>query len=241
MAKKWVIPDIHGCYNTLTALFNDHIKPSPEDHLYFLGDYIDRGLESKAVIDLIMDMQEKYENVVALKGNHEDYLLKAYWHDQDRKSILGIRTKSYLQKEWEKQGGIATLQSFGVKWPSDLPETYMNWLANLPYYHELEKFILVHAGLNFGIDNPFEDTQAMLWTRDFEIVPEKIQFKTIIHGHVPVKLEFIDRLIRSENQSFIDLDNGIYMPNRDGYGNLVALELTSMKYVVQPTLDKIYF
>jgi serine/threonine protein phosphatase 1 len=241
VANKWVIPDIHGCYQTLTALFNDHINPKPEDHFYFLGDYIDRGPGSKAVIDFIIEMQKKYSKVVALKGNHEDYLLKAYWHDQDRKSVLGFRTKSQMQKEWEKQGGVATLKSFSVKWPSDFPLTYIEWLAKLPHYHELEKFVLLHAGLNFKIDDPFEDKHAMLWARDYEILPEKIQYKTIVHGHVPVKLEFIDRIIKSENQPFIDLDNGIYMPNRDGYGNLIALELNSMKYVVQPTLDTMDF
>ena len=241
MVRKWVIPDIHGCYETLKALFDNHIKPKPEDHIYFLGDYIDRGPKSKSVIDFIMEIQEMFKNVVALKGNHEDYLLKAYWHDLERKPVFGLRTKSHMQKEWEKQGGKTTLKSFGVKWPSDLPQSYMNWLSDLPYYNELDDCILVHAGFNFKNDDPFEDTQAMLWARDYEIIPEKIHHKTIIHGHVPVKLEFIDRIIKSEDRSFIDLDNGIYMPDRDGYGNLVALELSDMKYVIQPTLDELHF
>lgn len=241
MAKQWVIPDIHGCFKTLLALFNDHIKPTTEDCIIFLGDYIDRGPESKAVIDFIINLQRSMPNVVALIGNHEDYLLKAHWHDLERKTILGLKTKSSTQKEWEKQGGATTLKSFGVKWPEDLPKIYIKWLMSLPYYHELDNFIMVHAGLNFENENPFEDTQAMMWSRDYEIIPEKIQDRTIIHGHVPVKLEFIDRTIKSQDQLFIDLDNGIYMPNRNGYGNLVALELSKMKYVIQPTLDEINY
>ena len=241
MAKQWVIPDIHGCIKTLSALFDNHIKPTAEDHIFFLGDYIDRGSESKLVIDFIMDLQKNFPNVITLRGNHEDYLLKAAWHDLERKPFLGLKTKSQMQKEWEKQGGATTLKSFGVKWPSDIPKMYIDWLSDLPYYHELEKYLLVHAGFNFKIDDPFDDTQAMMWARDYEIIPEKIHHKTIVHGHVPVKLEFIDRIIKSEDQPFIDLDNGIYMPNRDGYGNLVALELTKMKYVIQPTLDDINY
>lgn len=241
MAKQWVIPDIHGCFKTLSALFDKHIKPTVDDHLFFLGDYIDRGPESKLVIDFIMDLQKSFPNVITLRGNHEDYLLKATWNDLERRPFLGLKTKSHMQKEWEKQGGATTLKSLGVKWPADIPQTYIDWLIDLPYYHEHEKFILVHAGFNFKIDDPFEDTQAMMWARDYEIVPEKISNKTIIHGHVPVKLEFIDRIIKSADQPFIDLDNGIYMSNRDGYGNLVALELTEMKYVIQPTLDEIKY
>lgn len=240
MVKKWVIPDIHGCFKTLQALFDDQIKPTAEDHI-FLGDYIDRGPESKAVIDFIMNLQKNLPNVVALMGNHEDYLLKAYWYDIERKTFFGLKTKSYMHKEWEKQGGATTLKSFGVKWPADVPQAYIEWLADLPHHYELDTCILVHAGLNFENENPLEDTQAMMWARDYEIIPEKIQHKTIIHGHVPVKLEFIDRTIKSQDPLFIDLDNGIYMPNRDGYGNLVALELSTMKYVIQPTRDEINY
>ncbi|MCB2208347.1 MAG: serine/threonine protein phosphatase [Bacteroidetes bacterium] len=241
MAKHWVIPDIHGCFKTLQALFVDHIKPTPEDQIFFLGDYIDRGPDSKSVINFIMNLQKELPNVIALKGNHEDYLLKAYTYDLERKTVFGLKTKSYMQKEWEKQGGATTLRSFGVKWPAVLPPDYIEWLKNLPHYHELDSCILVHAGLNFENENPFEDTQAMMWARDYEIVPEKIHHKTIIHGHVPVKLEFIDRIIKSGDWHFIDLDNGVYMTSREGYGNLVALELSEMKYVIQPTLDEINY
>jgi len=133
------------------------------------------------------------------------------------------------------------LKSFSVKWPAEIPGEYINWIMSLPFYHELEKFILVHAGFNFEIENPFEDRHYMLWVRDFAILPEKINHKKIIHGHVPVDLEFIDKTIRSEDQPFIDLDNGIYLSNRNGYGNLVALELTEMRYVIQPCLDEINY
>jgi serine/threonine protein phosphatase 1 len=241
VAKQWVIPDIHGCFKTLLALFDDHIKPTVNDHIFFLGDYIDRGPDSKAVIDFIINLQKGFPNIIALRGNHEDYLLKAHWHDIDKKTLFGLKTKSHMQKEWEKQGGATTLKSLEIKWPADVPQAYIDWLTNLPYYYELDNYILVHAGLNFENENPFEDTQAMMWARDYEIQPEKISYKTIIHGHVPVKLEFIDRTIKSKDQLFIDLDNGIYIPNRDGYGNLVALELSTMKYVIQPVLDDIKY
>ena len=61
--------------------------------------------------------------------------------------------------------------------------------------------------------------------------------RRIIHGHVPVSLEFIDLSIRNKTYKFIDLDNGCYMHKRDGFGNLVALELNSLEYKVQHNLD----
>jgi serine/threonine protein phosphatase 1 len=63
MKKRWVIPDIHGCVNTLKALIEEQIKPARYDELYFLGDYINCGPESRAVIDYIRFLQkDEYED-----------------------------------------------------------------------------------------------------------------------------------------------------------------------------------
>lgn len=239
--KKWVIPDLHGCAETLQTLFEDHIKPEAGDKIWFLGDYIDRGPGSRDVMDFVMQLQQGPAEVVPLLGNHEDYMLKAWNTDHERSSFLGVKTKSAVQKAWEMNGGAETLKNFGVKWPAEIPQKYIKWVKTLPYLAEEDRFIMVHAGFNFEIEDPFTDKQAMLWARDYEIKPEKINHKTIIHGHVPVNLEFIDKTIRSEGQPFIDLDNGIYMTSRAGYGNLIALELTRMAYVIQPVLDVISY
>ncbi len=77
----------------------------------------------------------------------------------------------------------------------------------------------------------------MLWVREFKVKPEKVKNKTIVHGHVPVSLEFIDMSLKSPAYNFIDLDNGVYMENRAGFGNLVALELQSKTLLVQSNLD----
>ncbi|MCD4683783.1 MAG: hypothetical protein K8R86_10920, partial [Bacteroidales bacterium] len=127
--------------------------------------------------------------------------------------------------------------SFKLTDLKDFPTEYLEWMKNLEYYIELENFVLVHAGLNFDIKDPFEDKNAMLWVRDFEIDQKKIGNKKIIHGHVPVSLEFIDISVKNKGYKFIDLDNGAYMTEREGYGNLVALELTTMEYKVQYNLD----
>lgn len=241
MVKRWVIPDIHGCALTLKYLIEYQIKPNKNDEIYFVGDYIDRGPDSKGVIDYIMDMQENDYNISCLMGNHEDYCLKAYDEDVKNKGFLGIRTKGPVQKEWEKHGGKETLESFDAQRPKQIPEKYIKWMRELKYYVELDKYIIVHAGLNFNNDDPFEDKRAMIWVRDYKIIPEKINNKKIIHGHVPVNNEFIDLAVKSPDYNFIDLDNGVYIQQRPGYGNLFALELNEMKYTVQSLMDEVEY
>jgi serine/threonine protein phosphatase 1 len=237
MRESWVIPDIHGCAKTLRALIEDLIKPSKHDWIYFLGDYIDRGPSSKEVIDYLMYLQAEDYNIRLLLGNHEDYLVKSFQQEQALKSVLGFRQKNRTKKEWMFHGGRQTMESFQISDLREFPVEYLDWMKQLEYYIELDQFILVHAGLNFKIKDPFSDKDSMLWVREFDVDSKKINNKRIIHGHVPVSLEFIDLSIRNKSYKFIDLDNGCYMNKRDGFGNLMALELNSMEYKVQPNLD----
>ncbi len=237
MKKLWVIPDIHGNSRTLQALIDEQIKPSRSDKLFFLGDYIDRGPDARGVIDFIIELKEDEYDVRTIRGNHEDYLLRTFRNESTHKKFLGIPYQDNLKKEWFKYGGRETLKSFQISDVHEIPQKYVSWLEELEYFIELDSTILVHAGLNFGIDNPFEDRHSMMWIKDFKVIPEKVGHRKIIHGHVPVSLDFIDLLRTSSEFDFIDLDNGVYMPGKDGFGNLVALELTSMEMKVQPNLD----
>ncbi|MCK4639204.1 MAG: serine/threonine protein phosphatase, partial [Bacteroidales bacterium] len=211
MRKHWVIPDIHGCAKTLRALIEEKIKPTKHDELYFLGDYVDRGPDSKGTVDYIMNLQKEEYNLKLLIGNHEEYCMKAIEEELKLKSFLGIRQKNRIREEWENHGGDITLRSLNISNLKDFPANYIQWMKNLEYYFETENFIMVHAGLNFRIENPFKDKHAMLWIRDYKIKPEKINNKKLIHGHIPVSLEFIDMCVKDKNYNFIDLDNGVYM------------------------------
>ncbi len=241
MTKTWIIPDIHGCAQTLAMLLEQLIKPNKNDHLIFLGDYIDRGPDSRGVLKQIMELQKNDYKITALIGNHEDYAIKAWDEDKKKKGFLGLHFKSKIQKEWEVFGGIQTLESFDAYRPSDIPKKYIEWMRGLDYWVELEDFFVVHAGFNFKADNPFEDKRSMLWVRDYVVVPEKIKNKRVIHGHVPVNLEFIDLSLKNNSYKFIDLDNGVYMARKAGYGNLLALEVNSMEYVAQPLIDEVTY
>ena len=237
MRKRWVIPDIHGCIKTVSSLVNDLVKPMRSDELYFLGDYVDRGPDSKGVIDLIRGMQKSGYNVTALKGNHEDFMVDLYDAEIKSKSAWWRSFGNKKHKAWLEIGGKSTLSSFDVQHIRDVPVDYIEWMRNLPHYVELDKFVLVHAGLNFRNEDPFEDLRSMLWLREYEIKPEKIGGRRIIHGHVPVNMELITQSIHNKVYKFIDLDNGPYISGKDGFGNLVALELNAMEMVIQYNLD----
>jgi len=135
--KRWVIPDIHGYAQTLQALL-DQIRPSKTDHLIFLGDYIDRGPNSKGVIDIIRKLQNSGHKVTALLGNHEEFLLKSLHLAQNKKGFLSAFKPNKVKKEWMEFGGKDTLKSFGTKRIENITQDYIDWMKKLEYYIEFK-------------------------------------------------------------------------------------------------------
>lgn len=230
---RWIIPDIHGCAMTMKTLLENMLKVTKDDELFFLGDYIDRGPASKDVIDYLMNLQENGWNIHCLKGNHEDYCVKAWEADQKWHLF-----KPDVQKAWENVGAKETFASFGVKRPREIPQKYIDWMRDLLYYYELEDYILVHAGLNFKIKNPFEDKHSMIWVRDFKVDFEKTNGRRIIHGHLPEDYSFIDFVIKNpKSHDFIALDNGVFATNKTGMGNLMAFNPDTNELFAQSNMD----
>jgi serine/threonine protein phosphatase 1 len=236
--RTWVIPDVHGCLITLRTLVEDLIGLKDEDTLIFLGDVIDRGPASKGVIDYIMKLGKNGVKTHVIKGNHEEYMGKVFREEQSKsgfRKMLGLKSGDY--KDWLLYGGDTTLQSFNAFTVTAIPEMYIEWIESLEYYIKWKNFLIVHAGFNFEIDDIFSDTQSMMWIREYKIDPVKLGHRKIIHGHVPVTLDFIHQSIVSNSFNFIDLDNGVYLTDKPGFGNLLALELNTMELLVQPNLD----
>jgi len=235
--KRWVIPDIHGYAKTLQALLAQ-IRPAKEDHLIFLGDYIDRGPDSKAVIDEIMLLQDKGYRVTPLMGNHEEYLLRNHAFAVENQGFSNLLKPNKLKKEWYEFGGKETVKSFGIKNIKDIPMKYIAWMEKLEYYIEFNDCVIVHAGLNFNSTDVFQDKRAMTWAKEFKIIPSKIGYRQLIHGHTPVDLEYIHLCVSKEKHDFIDLDNGVYMTKKPGFGNLLAYELNTKLIVTQYNVDE---
>ena len=219
--RRFVIPDIHGCARTFRRLLEYIIKPLKRDSIYLLGDTIDRGPYSKEVIDEIRSLQINGYDIRSIRGNHEEMLLKS----------CEDRTFFYL---WMMNGGHETLKSFGVEDACDIPYAYRQIIESFPFYIELEDFILVHGGLNFTIKKPLSDREAMLWSRDRNVVTELIGGKKVIGGHTPVDKDEIRRSLETDH---ILLDNGCVYKGRAGLGYLTALELNSMSLIFQENID----
>ncbi len=221
--RIFVVGDIHGCYRTLCKLLYENIKIEDGDLIYFLGDLVDRGPRVKEAVNEVIKLWRN-GNAIALKGNHEEMLLRS------------ITDPEYFSL-WFFNGCESTLASFGVNHPKNIPTEYLDFFQQMPYFVLLDKFILVHGGLNFDLENPFEDTEYMLWGR-YEIVePEKIGCRRVVAGHTPTPLE---KIIESLNEPKIFLDGGCVYKNsirRRGLGYLVALELNSMQLYYEYNCD----
>lgn len=219
--RRLVIPDIHGCARTFRHLVEEVVRFEPGDTLYLLGDLIDRGPRSKEVLDTVLRLQAAGLAVVPLRGNHEQMLLDA-GRDLDDFRL------------WMINGGGVTLANFGVKDTCDIPLEYREFLASLPYYVELEEFILVHAGLNFLIPDPLRDRAAMLWARQYVVDRELIGGRRLICGHTPQSRTAIRQSLTTD---LILLDNGCVYRHHPELGCLTALDLDSMALSFQENID----
>ncbi len=200
--SRYTITDIHGCAKTFKQILLT-LNFSKRDKLYLLGDYIDRGPDSKGVLDYIMELQESGHKVYCLKGNHEEKMLLSR-HDINQ------------SRNWLIWGGKETLESFGVDQINDIDNKYLEWMEALPNILELPDYVLVHAGLNFLISDPKVDQYAMRWIRNWypDINLTWLDGRIILHGHTPLsKLEIeeqLENLLDEDNEraQYLDLDNG---------------------------------
>lgn len=220
--RRFVVPDIHGCARTFRRLVREGIGLTKDDHLYLLGDMIDRGPDSKGVLDFIFELRETGFSVQGVKGNHEEMCLHA--GDSFEDMVL-----------WIVNGGQATLDSFDAEGPGDIPRVYRLFLASLPYYIILDDFILVHGSLNFDLADPFADSEAMLWQRECTVDSSRIGGRRLIAGHTPVTREQLEASLKGDR---IMLDNGCVFPVKPGIGSLAALELNSMRVWYQENIDR---
>lgn len=211
--RTFIISDIHG-FNDLFKKALKEISFTKEDQLYLLGDYIDRGPDSKGVLDTILVLQNNGFEVHCLRGNHEQMLLDAL-SDFDKKMF------------WLQNGGIQTLESFQTSKIELIPQVYVDFMSNLPYYFEVGEYLLVHATINTSCTSPLEDYHAMLWSRSKEIDSSKIKNRKVIHGHTPIDEEQI-----AKQRAFdinITLDNAVFF-KKEGFGSLCILELNSFEF-----------
>ena len=164
------IGDVHGCSAALAALI-DAIEPGPEDVVVTLGDYIDRGPDSRGVLELLIDLGRRCR-LVPLLGNHEELLLDVRARRHPISWLLGI-------------GGVATLDSYGPGRDLALiPEGHLAFLEGCLDYHETPRHIFLHA--NYDPDLPMEEQpySRLRWESLRAATPAPHPSgKTVIVGH----------------------------------------------------------
>jgi len=184
MNKIFAIGDIHGCFDKLQKLIEKLPVDQQLDTLVFIGDYIDRGSSSKEVVEYVIELKDKFHNVVCLTGNHEQMFLNY---------LAGIDEVMYLYN-----GGKATLVSYGLPAYSPVPErksaiplSHLQFFQSLLHYYETEEYIFVHAGLIPGLSMRRQTVHDLLWVRHDFIYSDYDFGKTVVFGHTPFQSPLI--------------------------------------------------
>lgn len=222
--RRFAIGDVHGCCRTLCALVEEQIRLEQDDTLYLLGDYIDRGPDSKGVVEYLMRLWQADYDIRPLMGNHEEMLLQAAAGDNEARRL------------WFNNEGWATMRQFGAVTPADVPQRYLDFLAMLPRILITNDYVLVHAGLDFRTADPIRETSPhhLLWERDYQSDPAKLHGRTLVCGHSIMPLFAIREALTSQH---ICLDNGCFDKGHIGLGSLVALQLDTRELLVQQNCD----
>lgn len=207
-------------------MVQDQLKLNKKDELYLLGDFVNKGPDSKGVIDFILHLQKQGYQVYCLRGNHDQMLLKSV--------EKGAKALNLTPPEQEQ-----VLQSFGISNFENLPKKYVNFLKALPYYLELPDYFLVHAGFDFKQRDVFADKDAMLNIRNYKTDWERLNNKKLLHGHTPTPLHAIKKATSHKAQK-VNLDAGCVYYKNAAYGNLVALDMDTQELFVQPNIDRPY-
>ncbi len=214
------IGDVHGCLKSLQALA-EKLEKYSDRQFVFLGDYIDRGPDSKGVVDFLLEYREK-QDCIFLRGNHEQMLLDAYQNND-----LDL---------WLMNGGRSTLVSYGAKYNQlDIPESHIAFYRDTKMYYDTPEFFFVHAGLSPAktIEQSLQDEDDIgdfLWERSHLNAFETPWEKTVVFGHTP-------RPHPIRKKKMLGLDTGCVYESV-GYGKLTAAILPEKKFVQQVCLDK---
>lgn len=209
--KLFAVGDIHGCYDRLVRLLEKLPFDRERDLLVFLGDYINRGPQSREVVSHLCTLKKNGTNLISLMGNHE-YLLMEYQKSADPSLVPMLRQ---LQID-------ETLKSYGLKDMTRLyqlagiPAEHREFFANLRPNYITDTHIFVHAGLYPGIPLAQQDFQSLYEIRSVFLKSDYDFGKVVVFGHTP----FTTPLVTGTK---IGIDTGAV------YGNmLTALELPAM-------------
>lgn len=210
----YAVGDVHGRADLLRLLLQkieaDASSEAGAIELIFLGDYVDRGRDSRGVVDAVLALAaDPRLRVYALKGNHEE-------------AVLGFLSDPSTGPAWSQHGGRETLLSYGVTPPASvgradwqaireafaaaLPPSHLAFFQSLDLSIERGGYVFVHAGLRPGTPIAQQSAQDLLWIRHDFILHDGAHEKVVVHGHTPEPEPF-------SGPYRIGVDTGAYATN----------------------------
>lgn len=193
--RVYAVGDIHGRLDLLHMLVEaieeeQRSLPPLRPTVVFLGDYVDRGPESRGVIDWLLERPLPDFERAHLRGNHED------WFES-------FRSDTSVGPSWLYCGGVQTLASYGIRAASGegdpmrlqalqadlataLPATHRAFLRELEPYREIGGYLFVHAGIRPGIPHAEQAFDDFYWIRDAFLLSNEDHGHVVVHGHTIV-------------------------------------------------------
>jgi serine/threonine protein phosphatase 1 len=185
--RLYVVGDVHGCRAELETLL-ESLPLAHGDHLAFVGDYIDRGPDSRGVVDLCLQLERRPDlQTTFLKGNHEDMCL----------AYLG--QPGHWGEAWLGNGGAAALRSYGADPRAGaraaiaaIPPEHVAFLGRLDPALIVDGWLIVHAGIRPDRSWAEQDEEDLYWIREEFILRPHGLPQTIVFGHTPHRQVFVD-------------------------------------------------
>ncbi len=201
--RVYAVGDIHGRVDLLAALHDRILDDAAaatagRKVLVYLGDYVDRGPWSFEVVDMLIEAPLEGFEIVHLKGNHEDFLLR-FLEENPGKSLEENLEEADL---WFINGGDATLHSYKVPvrtlpfGPAEvetarraflaaLPPSHMTFFQGLRMFHVEGDYLFVHAGVRPGVPLDEQEEEDLLWIRERFLYSDADLGHMVVHGHTP--------------------------------------------------------
>lgn len=203
MKRILAISDIHGELELFNELLEKVKYDAGEDQLVLLGDYVDRGPDSKGVLERVVEL--KRQGAIVLRGNHDQMMLEA------------AKGETGAAVNWLRNGALSTLQSYDASIKGmELPEMELFWehvefLKETAFYYETDGYIFVHAGVQPGVPLQETDPYLLMWIRD-EFHRGYSGEKKVVFGHTPTfKLrETDDCSVYFGDNRIIGIDGGAF-------------------------------
>jgi serine/threonine protein phosphatase 1 len=214
--RTLALGDVHGCFRALDGVL-EMVQPEPDDLLIVLGDYVDRGPDSRGVIERMLELQGRCR-LVTLRGNHDQMMLDA-------------RNGPDTFREWLLCGGRPTLQSYatsgGLGRLEDVPERHWRFLEETQRFFETQRHFFVHASVYPELPLDEQPEYMLYWEKLQADIAPHCSGKTMVCGHttqksgLPLELDHavcIDTFVYGGGWlTCLDVDSGrLWQANENG-------------------------